>query len=125
MNEQASVRVTDFIKIEEYCGKDTTEVLTDQYEELYKEKIQANQDVVTAQEKYNEALKKCSEALKECSEALEKYSEALEKYYEIQKIMTKPRKIIAKFYQDPIKLSVNLVEQKFIKNIHTFIVEVC
>lgn len=64
MNEQTSVRVTDFIKIEEYCGKDTTEVLTGQYEELYKEKIQVNQDVATAQGKYNEALKECSEALK-------------------------------------------------------------
>ena len=60
MNEQASVRVTDFIKIEEYCSKDITEVLADQYEELYKEKTQVNQDVATAQEKYNEALKKVS-----------------------------------------------------------------
>lgn len=107
MNEQTSVRVTDFIKIEEYCGKDTTEVLTDQYEELYKEKIQVNQDVATAQGKYNEALKECSEALKKCSEALEKYSEALAKYYEVQKnydeaqknyneVLPRPHKVIGK-----------------------------
>lgn len=100
MNEQTSIRVTDFIKIEEYCGKDTTEVLTDQYEELYKGKIQANQDVATAQEKYNEALKECSEALKKCSEALEEYSEALAKYYEVQKnydeVLPRPHKVIGK-----------------------------
>lgn len=107
MNEQTSVRVTDFIKIEEYCGKDTTEVLTDQYEELYKEKIQVNQDVATAQGKYNEALKECSEVLKKCSEALEKYSEALAKYYEVQKnydeaqknyneVLPRPHKVIGK-----------------------------
>lgn len=107
MNEQTSIRVTDFIKIEEYCGKDTTEVLTDQYEELYKERIQVNQDVATAQEKYNEALKKCSEALKKCSEALEEYSEALAKYYEVQKnydeaqknyneVLPRPHKVIGK-----------------------------
>lgn len=107
MNEQTSIRVTDFIKIEEYCGKDTTEVLTDQYEKLYKEKIQVNQDVATAQEKYNEALKECSEALKKCSEALEEYSEALAKYYEVQKnydeaqknyneVLPRPHKVIGK-----------------------------
>lgn len=100
MNEQALVKVTDFIKIEEYCDKDTIEVSADQYEELYKEKIQAIQDVTAAQEKYNEALKKCGEALEKYSEALEKYNEVQKNYNGVQKnyngVLLRPYKVIGK-----------------------------
>ncbi len=100
MNEQALVKITDFIKIEEYCDKDTTIVLADQYEELYKEKIQVIQDVAAAQEKYNEALKKCSEALEKYSEALEKYNEVQKNYNGVQKnysgVLLRPYKVIGK-----------------------------
>lgn len=125
MNEQTSVRVTDFIKIEEYCGKDTTEVLTDQYEELYKEKIQVNQDVATTQGKYNEALKECSEALKKCSEALEKYSEALAEYYEVQKNYDEAQKNYNEVLPRPHKVIGKPCGAKIYKNIYIFIVGVC
>lgn len=100
MNEQALVKVTDFIKIEEYCDKDTIEVSADQYEELYKEKIQAIQDVTAAQEKYNEALKKCGEALEKYNEALKKYNEVQKNYNGVQKnyngVLPRPYKVIGK-----------------------------
>lgn len=59
-----------------------TEALGDQYKELYKEKIQANQDVAAAQDKVSKASETAKKYEDEYNEALKEYNEAQRNYVE-------------------------------------------